>query len=311
MRKQRGKLRKQIQQCLSERQYKNVVSKVKKHCAHIRVRIRKEKVSKLEHLIKKYGKSNINPKVPEELSEFNKCNIFNSDMSANAAEGVEIVLREGEVINLSDCERAILARGPGYCLLKSVKDEEFCCCLETAIVKHKWQCLNDDEESDPPFLEVPPLSDEEQREADRLSALAEEMAAESRTPYDDREKVFDLRKQKVTDFKKNSRVILPRAQTSEQESKLEVLRVELQNEHEEWVKTHCDCKSKQILNLTKEEIEGLKSIRLRLVNGELVVLPTDKSGRFALMTLETYIKCGEVHIKEDIEMTVDDLRKKQ
>ena len=87
-----------------------------------------------------------------------------------------------------------------------------------------------------------------------------------------------------------------------------MLRVELQNEHEEWVKTHCDCKSKQILNLTKEEIEGLKSIRLRLVNGELVVLPTDKSGRFALMTLETYIKCGEVHIKEDIEMTVDDLR---
>ena len=36
---------------------------------------------------------------------------------------------------------------------------------------------------------------EEQRELDRLSALAEEMAAESRTPYDDREKVFDLRKQ--------------------------------------------------------------------------------------------------------------------
>ena len=106
-------------------------------------------------------------------------------------------------------------------------------------------------------------------------------------------------------------MILPRAQSAEKESKLEVLRVELQNEHEEWVKTHCDCKSKQLQNLTKDEIEGLKSIRLRLVNGELVVLPTDKSGRFALMTMATYIKAGEIHIKEDKEMTVNDLKKNQ
>ena len=66
-----------------------------------------------------------------------------------------------------------------------------------------------------------------------------------------------------------------------------------------------------IASLTKDEIEGLKTIRLRLVNGELVVLPTDKSGRFALMTMATYIKAGEIHIKEDKEMTVNDLKKNQ
>ena len=42
-----------------------------------------------------------------------------------------------------------------------------------------------------------------------------------------------------------------------------------------------------------------------------MVLPTDKSGRFTLMTMATYIKAGETHMKEDKEMTVDDLRKKQ
>ena len=41
------------------------------------------------------------------------------------------------------------------------------------------------------------------------------------------------------------------------------------------------------------------------------MLPTDKSGRFALMTMATYIIAGEVHIKEDKEMTVDDLKKNQ
>ena len=58
-------------------------------------------------------------------------------------------------------------------------------------------------------------------------------------------------------------------------------------------------------------MEGLKSIRLRLVNGELVVLPTDKSGRFEIMTMETYIKAGEVHVKDDKKMDTDDLKKNQ
>ena len=93
---------------VSERQYKNVCSKVKKHCAHIRVRVRKEKADKLRHLVKKYGNiSKAKSTVPEELAEFGKCKIFNSDMSANATDGVEIVLREGEVIKLSECEKAI------------------------------------------------------------------------------------------------------------------------------------------------------------------------------------------------------------
>ena len=80
---------------------------------------------------------------------------------------------------------------------------------------------------------------------------------------------------------------MPRAQSTENESKLEVLRVELLEEHRKWVKTHCNCKMEQPMNLSKDEMEGLKSLRLRLVNGELVILPTDKSGRFAIMTVTT------------------------
>ena len=126
LRKQRGKLRTRLKELVSERQNKNMCSKVNKHCAHIRIGVRKEKDDKLQHLIKKYGNTSKGKStVPEELTEFSNCNIFTNNMSANVAEGVEIVLREGEAINLSDCERAILARGPGYCLLKSVGNEEF------------------------------------------------------------------------------------------------------------------------------------------------------------------------------------------
>ena len=56
---------------------------------------------------------------------------------------------------------------------------------------------------------------------------------------------------------------MPRAQSSEKESKLEVARIELMEEHAKWVKTHCNCKMEQVLNLSAEEIEGLKSLRLQ------------------------------------------------
>ena len=46
------------------------------------------------------------------------------------------------------------------------------------------------------------------------------LATEARTPFDDKTNTYDMRKQKVTDYKKNSRVYLPRAQTAEQEMKI-------------------------------------------------------------------------------------------
>ena len=45
-----------------------------------------------------------------------------------------------------------------------------------------------------------------------------------------------MQKKRVTDYKKNSRVVLPRAQSNEKESKLEVLRMELLEEHRKCTK---------------------------------------------------------------------------
>ena len=68
---------------------------------------------------------------------------------------------------------------------------------------------------------------------------------------------WDARGLRVTDYKKNSRVVFPRAQSAEQESKLEVMRMELLHHHREWVRSNCNCKGEQQPNLSSEEQSGL------------------------------------------------------
>ena len=76
--------------------------------------------------------------------------------------------------------------GPKYCLLNTCSYKVMCCQVETAICKHKWDCMSreDDNEEHPPWLEPATLTEEERLEDERLEKLAEELSAESREMYD-------------------------------------------------------------------------------------------------------------------------------
>ena len=63
--------------------------------------------------------------------------------------------------------------------------------------------------------------------------------------------------------------------------------------------------------MSKAEQDGLKSLQKRVAEGELVILPTDKSGRFAVMSMATYIAAGMVHVKDDMEVGLDERRANQ
>ena len=47
---------------------------------------------------------------------------------------------------------------------------------------------------------------------------------------------------------------------------------------------------------------GLKNLKKRVKNEELIVLPTDKSGRFGVMSVKNYLRAGEKHTKKDEEV---------
>ena len=77
------------------------------------------------------------------------------------------------------------------------------------------------------------------------------------------------------------------------------------------MKEHCDNKGEQESNLNKAELGGLKNLKKRVKAGEIIVLPTDKSGRFGVMSYENYIRAGEKHTKKDIEVNLDRVIKTQ
>ena len=59
----------------------------------------------------------------------------------------------------------------------------------------------------------------------------------------------------------------------------------------------------EIDNLSDSEKKGLKSLKKRVREGELVITTTDKSGRMAVLSREQYIEAGEEHTSKDMQRT--------
>ena len=153
---------------------------------------------------------------------------------------------------------------------------------------------------------VEELFTEEEKEALREE---EEIAdAKRRMIFDPEEGCLDLSKRRVTDLKGNSRVNFPKKQGNfEFEAKLETIRTEAMGIFRRYVKENCRKGGLQRSNLTKEQENGLRSLRKRVKDGEIVVLPTDKSGKFAVMSRSTYEKAGLSHIGGDEEVEHSEL----
>ena len=64
-------------------------------------------------------------------------------------------------------------------------------------------------------------------------------------------------------------------------------------------------------NLSKNELQGLNSLRKKVSNGSLVVATTDKSKRFALLTRDQYLASGKAHTEKDIEISQSQVKRIQ
>ena len=159
-------------------------------------------------------------------------------------------------------------------------------------------------EKDTEVDEEPDITDEE-------AAKIEEIAARSRKVYDEETGHLDLSKLRVTDLKENKRVILPKALNATEEAKIEVRLDALWKEFKEYVKEECKEDGSQESNLSHEQLLGLQSLRKKIKEEGLLVVPTDKSGKLCVTNKETYLKMGTAHTKGDQEVEPEEVERIQ
>ena len=63
--------------------------------------------------------------------------------------------------------------------------------------------------------------------------------------------------------------------------------------------------------MSRDELDGIASLKKRVKDGSLIVATTDKSKKFALLTREQYIKSGEIHTQKDIEISHSQVKRIQ
>ena len=77
-------------------------------------------------------------------------------------------------------------------------------------------------------------------------------------------------------------------------------------------KSYKDAKNEPIKsNLSKSELRGLKSLKKRVSQNEIVVCETDKSKKFAVLTRKQYEDAGKAHVDGDILVDPEEIKSVQ
>ena len=73
----------------------------------------------------------------------------------------------------------------------------------------------------------------------------------------------------------------------------------------------CGERGEQKSNLTPSQAKGLKSAKKGVKEGDMVIIPTDKSGRLAAMSRTAYLEAGMSHTRKDTEVSWEKIKESQ
>ena len=110
--------------------------------------------------------------------------------------------------------------------------------------------------------------------------------------------------EKTIDFRNNLRVQLAKARPIKEKSELNTRETMIQRTSWNYI-----LKQEKIENLTASEKRGLRKLKRRVKNGEIIILQTDKSGKFCVTDIETYRRMGREHSKNDKEVSLEEIEK--
>ena len=256
--------------------------------------------------------------VPERLREFDSLPIFGTpDMLPKKQDPVGPFICDDN-IKLDANETLFLCRDPKYSLILECEDNEMSVETERMLCKHR---LNEHS------------TRQRHEKLSRVETICKDVGADvnvkkidydevwkqekHRYIYDPFCKEINFNDRRPTDYKLNKRTKLPKPLDLEGEFMCEIRKRSIFKAYEKYKslslrgnklrknggsKNHQDGSNgdmKEILNLNPNEKKGLKSLLKRVKDDEIVITPTDKSGRFALLSLEQYVKAGNKHTDKD------------
>ena len=140
---------------------------------------------------------------------------------------------------------------------------------------------------------------------DTTNANEEVEEPEEKQFYDEETKTFDATRVKNGDIPFRKRVTLPEYSGVLGEAQLTLCKERLS----EMVRKYKEGEPKPGINLTKEQKRGLKKLKKRIKDKEIVCFQTDKSGALSVDTPENYIESMKPHLEGTVESSEEEYEK--
>ena len=298
LRVRRKKKRKELEKILDPRskKYQNMMERLTRkrlNRMHMVKAKNREKVKNLKKEHEQISKENSPSScLPEECRKYENLRLFReTDIKPEPPKPPVIV---GEII-LSEEEISVLAKGPKFTLRNILDKGNYLEEVEKAYIKEKYNRIGKTEK-DGIVLEE---RDKDSEWLDKKQSLI----------YDFEEKNINFGRAKPTGWKGNKRVTLPKGGSAQLEGFLEVRRRQAVKIYDACLKIlgqDEDGDRVKLENLTAKDRRGLESLKRRVKEKEIIVCRTDKSGRFAVLSREQYIKAGEAHTDKDLEVELEE-----
>ena len=187
-------------------------------------------------------------------------------------------------IELQGNEQSLLALPPKFATYEKVELEPCEAEIEKALAKLRWE--------------------EKKKNMDQEG---NELPADEKRWHDARTKTIDMRELRATELPFNNRIYAPKPLDNETEICIQNMKGKLNNCTERYIEE--TQRKKKETNLTQEQKQGLRSLKERKEEKEIVIFETDKSKRFSCDTMDNYETLGGTHVLGD-EIVSDETKER-
>ena len=244
------------------RRVKNVLRKLNREMRMLSAECRSKNKMKIEWLLNKYRpdslKENNNFVLPEDVKQFENAKIFDPKfVPPEDVHKPEVIVIGDLQPPLDSDEIAALVLPPKTAVTDTLNLEDFKCEVTMCSTKLRWEIGKEEEEK----------TDVEVTATEAEQEIMDEVEAKSRIPYDPHTASLDLRRRKVTDTKDNSRVYMPKPISLQQETNIHVREGTYEAIFNDYCAENCDVKGRQLANLSKQEMVGIKKLKKRVNDG--------------------------------------------